>query len=466
MRTNKFYSKYLLLSQTFFEIHKEIKVAWPNIYDDHIYFVYDERVLEFSDKLNEVYDIDSPICIYNEENAFQINLTFYEKGEKHEVQALFMRYVKVMYIRLYASKIMSIENENDIILYDTKDNDRQLDDDNEELYTYADNYYLNAKVKEKKAEPANYYIVEDEEKFYQVVGVIEENDKKIVYKVKNTKTNNLFLKVVWKIIKDKTGFAEQKRATNEYFILYNLNHPSICRAVAANPVETIKNVDNENVTTFAMFTEFIENNLKDCLDNKVLDNTTKTKIVVEIAHGMSYIHKKGLIFRSLNIDSIRLNSKYEAKIVDFSHARPYKDVNNTDEEESNEEEDDELDDFSKSMFIDDASSKYMSPEMINDDKYDYKTDVYSFGMVVYYIFVGSLPRIKMRDKMMGKPIQFKSHLDLMEKYCVDLISRCLSLLPADRPSFDEILSDMKANSYSLASDVNKKIIDQRDAELK
>ena len=415
---NIFYSYCLLPYQTFSDAYKEMKFAF-----DEVCFVCDERILQLSDKLNVVYDTDAPIDIYDSmPDYINIYLTFDEKSKKQKVEALFIKKAKVMNVRLYASKIMSIENENDIILYDTKDKDRQLDDDNEELS--EDDYYLNAKAKERKAEPANYYIGVDEEKFYQVVGVIEENDKKIVYKVKNTKTNNLFLKVVWKIIKDKTGFAEQKRATDEYFLLYNLDHPSICRAVAANPVETIKNVDNENVTTFAMFTEFIENNLKDCLDNKMLDNTTKTKIVVEIAHGMSYIHKKGLIFRSLNIDSIRLNSKFEAKIVDFSHARLYKDVNNT-----NEEEDDELDDFSKSMFIDDASSKYMSPEMLNDDKYDYKTDVYSFGIVVYYIFVGSLPRIKMRDKMMGKPIQFKSHSDLMEKYCADLISKCLSLRP-------------------------------------
>lgn len=43
----------------------------------------------------------------------------------------------------------------------------------------------------------------------------------------------------------------------------------------------------------------------------------KIKIIIEIAHAMNYIHKKGMIHRDLKIENIMLNSVYQSKLVDF-----------------------------------------------------------------------------------------------------------------------------------------------------
>lgn len=58
----------------------------------------------------------------------------------------------------------------------------------------------------------NIYITETEEKVYKELAVIEENEKEIIYKVMNKNTKTLYRKVVLKIIKDKTGFDEQKKS--------------------------------------------------------------------------------------------------------------------------------------------------------------------------------------------------------------------------------------------------------------
>lgn len=98
----------------------------------------------------------------------------------------------------------------------------------------------------------------------------------------------------------------KKKVTKDFIMLHGLKHPCICYAIVANPIESIKNIDNEQITTFVYFSEFFDSNLKVAVLKKLLDNTAKTRFVVEMAHAFSYIHKNGLIYRNLNIDCICL----------------------------------------------------------------------------------------------------------------------------------------------------------------
>ena len=108
----------------------------------------------------------------------------------------------------------------------------------------------------------------------------------------------------------------------------------------------------------------------------------------------------------------------------------------------------------------------MSPEMMNEeDNYDGKTDVYSFGVVLHFIFTGYLPKQKMKDKMIGKPVELPSPSESISPFCIKLISMCLEYSPSKRPSFKEILNLMRENSYELADDINPSILKKRDNEL-
>lgn len=108
---------------------------------------------------------------------------------------------------------------------------------------------------------------------------------------------------------------------------------------------------------------------------------------------------------------------------------------------------------------------YMSPEMLNEEDYDYKTDVYSFGIVVYFLFVGSLPKQNLRDKLIGKEMEMPKPSQSISKCCIELISKCLSFKPSERPSFDEILKFISDNNFNLASFVDQQIVSRRNREL-
>ena len=198
-----------------------------------------------------------------------------------------------------------------------------------------------------------------------------------------------------------------------------------------------------------------QNQLEDLIKQaeQIVNNSMKARIVVDICHGMSHIHKLGWIHRDLKIDNIMLNSIFNAKIVDFGLVRFNEFLSN------------------ESSFVKNSMSKgvgtmaYMSPEMLNEDEYNEKTDVFSFGIVLFYIFVGKLPDYKMRDRMAAKPINLPDESDSISRFCLDLIARCTAAEPADRPSFDQILNELRRNDFRLAGDVDKEFVEKRDKEL-
>lgn len=296
------------------------------------------------------------------------------------------------------------------------------------------------------------FIDNEDEKSHQILSKIGEGEFTISFKVYDVKARQLMLKKIIKmILNDDTRFIVLKNTLKEFEILYKLDHPCICKFIGINFLENFNDSGiildkKDEKTTIALFFEFLEFNLYDCM--KFLNNTLKTKIVIEIVHAMNYIHKHGMIHRNLTIDNIRLNKDFEAKIIGFNLIKIYEFIPEI------------------MVYPDETMTKkvgslgYMSPEMLNEEEYDYKTDVYSFGVVLNMIFVGSLPM-----KIDGEKAKLPNPSSSISQCCIDIISNCLMHEPSKRPSFEEILQKIRENSYSLASDVDNKIVSQRDQEL-
>lgn len=307
----------------------------------------------------------------------------------------------------------------------------------------------------KKSDEKYYIDNEEEKEIYIDAGKIGEGASSITYKVIDKRTNVPYCK---KVLKFNNGEIEDaKRAMNEFHVMHELSHPCICKSIYINIIEPLEILNDEGkketVTTIALFLEFVEYNLKKVLESKLISNTFKTKIVLEIVHAMNFLHKQGMMHRDLKIENIMINSVFDTKIVDFGYAKITETVCNN---------------FS---FVQNSLSKgigtfdYMSPEMANEDDYDNKTDVYSFGIVLHFMFLGYLPKQKLREKLNGKEIHLPSPSDSISSFCLNLIRHCLSFSPEKRPSFEEILNYLRTNSYQLASNVDPSILTKRDKEL-
>lgn len=298
----------------------------------------------------------------------------------------------------------------------------------------------------------NVFIYQDDESIYELIEKIHEGSISSLFKIKNTETDEFMCKKVIRI-RSNLEFNDLKNSMKEFDIRNYVNHPCICKLIKFNPIEYISNEMNEEITTVVFFFEYLDLKLIDYLKVIKNDPTKKAKIVLEIAHTMAYLHKRGIIFCDLNVDNIMIDSNFNVKIIDFHHAQINKSIEN------------DVSIMNDPMSIGFGTLAFMSPEMINEDEYGFKADTYSFGIVLYFIYFGCLPKQNMKDKMSGKTFPLPKESDSASSLVLDLISKCVAFNPSQRPTFKEILNDVRMNSYLFSKGVDDALLSRRDLEL-
>lgn len=313
----------------------------------------------------------------------------------------------------------------------------------EDIQTFNFNTFKCTKSKKKEE---NFFIDDEIESHQEILEELKESENYIFYKIVDKRNYSIMLKKVLKP-EEKIQFKDLQNTIKEFEVLHQINHPCICKTFGMNIQEGFG-----DLKTIAIFLEFLDFDLKMCLDKNILSNSMKVKIAVEVASGMSYLHKHGMIHRDLNIDNIMLNRFFEAKIINFGQVF----VLNAIQNES----------ISLTKNIGDLA--FMSPEMLNDDDdkdYDNKTDIYSFGVILYKLFTGNLPNISIKDRIKKVLPVFPHPTPSVSECCIELIKMCMQYEPSQRPSFDEILDFMKQHSFALAANVDTKLIFQRYQSL-
>jgi serine/threonine protein kinase len=108
--------------------------------------------------------------------------------------------------------------------------------------------------------------------------------------------------------------------------------------------------------------------------NAPLSPQDKLRILIGVAFGLEYAHKSGVIHRDIKPANVRVLENLFVKIMDFGIAKSV----------------DPADDITQTG-ITVGSSSYMSPEQIGGDALDYRTDIFSFGVLAYELLSGRRP---------------------------------------------------------------------------
>ncbi|VEU38239.1 unnamed protein product [Pseudo-nitzschia multistriata] len=149
-------------------------------------------------------------------------------------------------------------------------------------------------------------------------------------------------------------------------------------------------------------------------------------VALGIVEGMVYLHKKGIVIRDLKPANIGFDRNGNVRLFDFGMAR-------------------RLEDCDKGEIC--GSLRYMAPEVANSEGYFFKTDVYSFGIILCELCSLTVPY----DQMMKKPCGSKEFSRRVAKDGMrpsldqiacdatkELIKDCWKPSPSQRPSFEEI----------------------------
>jgi len=157
-----------------------------------------------------------------------------------------------------------------------------------------------------------------------------------------------------------------------------------------------------------------------CMSDNIISFISK-----EILEGLKYLHSKAIIHRDIKSDNILLSKNGYVKITDFGFSAQLK----------------ESDEKRKTTV---GTTYWMAPEVISNEQYSFKIDIWSLGILIIECVEGEppymdLPAIKALFIIVseGRP-EFKDPEGMSEDI-KDFIDICTKMRAEDRPSASELL---------------------------
>ena len=203
---------------------------------------------------------------------------------------------------------------------------------------------------------------------YQVLEELARSNVAIVYKASNPQLESL---VAIKILNNVELFSEDltERFFREIKLLSALEHRNIVKVFGAGMVG--------NRPFLVM--EFIEGKSLDQIVSSGISTAQAMPLFIQICDGLSYIHSQGIVHRDVKPSNVMIVDRDKTtKVIDFGIAKSIK-SDGLDAQKLTQ----------AGAFV--GSLAYASPEQIRSENIDERSDIYSFGCLMYEVLAGTKP---------------------------------------------------------------------------
>ncbi|MBN1274218.1 MAG: protein kinase, partial [Candidatus Aminicenantes bacterium] len=198
---------------------------------------------------------------------------------------------------------------------------------------------------------------------YTIIEELGRGGMGVVYKAEDTKLKR---PVALKFLPTELTHVPEvkKRFMREAQAAAALDHPNIC---------TVHEFDEAEKKPFISMAYIEGQSLKRKIESGPLELEEALNIAAQVAEGLQEAHRKGIVHRDIKSGNIMVTDRGQVKIMDFGLAKTSEQTLLTKE--------------GSTM----GTIAYMSPEQAKGELVDQRTDIWSFGVVLYEMLTGQIP---------------------------------------------------------------------------
>ncbi|MGB6122117.1 MAG: serine/threonine-protein kinase, partial [Bacteroidota bacterium] len=198
---------------------------------------------------------------------------------------------------------------------------------------------------------------------YKILEKLGEGGMGIVYRAEDMKLKRT---VALKFLPHHVSATEEERARflQEAQAIATLNHPNVC---------TIFGIEEHDGQQFLEM-EYVDGvTLRERIAGSGLPFGEAIDYAIQIGEALQEAHSKGIVHRDVKAENIMVNSRNQAKVMDFGLAK-----------------------LKGALKLTRTSSTigtlaYMAPEQLRGEEIDARSDIFSFGVVLYEMVTGRTP---------------------------------------------------------------------------